>query len=106
MAGRKAFMLYFDYREHLELLTDAERGALLTALFEYAEHGRESELAGAAKMAFSFIRAQLDRDADKYSERCERNRENGAKGRQAAARRRQAGETQNKRTVFREAQKT
>ena len=80
MAGRKAFMLYFDYREHLELLTDAERGALLTALFEYAEHGREGELAGAAKMAFSFIRAQLDRDADKYSERCERNRENGAKG--------------------------
>lgn len=80
MAEQTYFMLYFDYREHLELLTDEERGRLLTALFEYAEHGAVPELSGASKMAFSFIRSQIDRDFARYRERCERNRENGKRG--------------------------
>lgn len=80
MAEQTYFMLYFDYREHLDLLTDEERGRLLTALFEYAEHGTVPELSGASKMAFSFIRSQIDRDFARYQERCERNRENGKRG--------------------------
>lgn len=77
---KKSILLYLDYKEHLTLLPDAERGRLLLALFDYAETGAEPAVEGMAKMAFSFIRAQMDRDAQKYSARCEQNRANGAKG--------------------------
>ena len=80
MADKKSFLLYLDWRQHLEMLTNEERGAFLIALFDYAETGALPALEGMAKMAFSFIRAQLDRDAKKYEERCRINRENGTKG--------------------------
>lgn len=78
--GKKSFMLYYDYREHLELLTDEERGRLLMALMDYGERGELPDLDGAARMAFSFIRAQMDRDAAKYAQKCAKNADNGAKG--------------------------
>lgn len=81
MAGSKSFLFYLDWRQHLEMLTDAERGRLLSALLDYAEAGALPEgIDGAAGMAFSFMRAQLDRDREKYEARCKANRENGLKG--------------------------
>ena len=80
MADQVYFAMYFDYKEHLKLLSHEARGRLLLALFEYAEHGTEPELSGAARMAFSFIRSQIDRDFANYRERCDRNRENGRRG--------------------------
>ena len=77
---KKSFVLYCDYREHLALLTDEERGQLLMGLLDYAETGVEPDLKGAALMAFSFIRAQLDRDAAKYTETVKKRREAGQKG--------------------------
>ena len=66
--AKKGFLLYYDYRKHLALLNDEERGKLLMALLDYGEHGTQPELEGAALMAFSFIQAQMDRDAEKYAE--------------------------------------
>jgi hypothetical protein len=80
MADKKSFLLYTDYRQHLELLSDAERGKLLIALFDYAENSSVPELDGIVKMAFSFIKAQMDRDNKKYGSICKRNQQNGAKG--------------------------
>lgn len=80
MAEKKSFMLYYDYREHLALLTDEERGKLLMALLDYAELGEIDELDGAARMAFSFIRAQIDRDDAKYAETIEKRRIAGRQG--------------------------
>lgn len=65
---KKSFMLYYDYREQLALLTDEERGRLLMAILDYGENGKEPELEGATRMAFSFIRAQMDRDAEKWEQ--------------------------------------
>ena len=53
--AKKGFLLYYDYRKHLALLNDEERGKLLMALLNYGEHGTQPELEGAALMAFSFI---------------------------------------------------
>jgi hypothetical protein len=50
------------------------------ALFDYAELGKEPELEGAALMAFSFIRAQMDRDMAKYAETVQKRREAGRQG--------------------------
>ncbi|MDT3700766.1 MAG: DUF6291 domain-containing protein [Thermincola sp.] len=80
MSVKKSFILYHDYRQHLELLSDEDKGKLLMALFDYSEGGVLPNFDGMARMAFSFIRAQIDRDTDKYSTVCQRNRENGSKG--------------------------
>lgn len=72
---KKSFMLYYDYQEHLNLLTDAEIGRLIIALFEYAECGVFPQLDGMVKMAFSFIRSQIDRDNQKYLDKCARNKQ-------------------------------
>ena len=77
---KKSFVLYYDYRQHLVLLSDEERGQLLMALLDYAENKKEPELKGAALMAFSFIRAQMDRDAAKYAATLEKRREAGKQG--------------------------
>lgn len=77
---KKSFVLYYDYREHLALLNDEERGRLLMALLDYAENGKEPDLEGSALMAFSFIRAQMDRDAAKYAETVRKRREAGRQG--------------------------
>lgn len=78
---KSSFILYPGYRKHLSLLSDADRGKLLMALFDYAESGKLPEFDGAAAaMAFSFIQDQMDRDANKYAAVCERNRKNGSKG--------------------------
>ena len=77
---KKGFVLYYDYRKHLSLLTDEERGKLLIALLDYGEHGTEPELEGAALMAFSFISGQMDRDAEKYAETCKKRSEAGKQG--------------------------
>ena len=77
---QKGFVLYYDYRNHLALLKDEERGKLLIALLDYAENGTEPELEGAALMAFSFIRAQMDRDAAKYAQTVQKRREAGKQG--------------------------
>ena len=88
MAEKNCFTLYKDYTKHFHMLTDEEAGKLIKAIFEY-ENGIEPEgLEGMVAMAFSFISAQLDRDDEKYAEKCQKNRENGSKGgrpRQSAA---------------------
>lgn len=77
---KKAFLLYCDYKQHLELLSAEECGLLFIALLDYADTRKPPKLHGAAAMAFSFIKAQMDRDNEKYEERCNINRENGSKG--------------------------
>lgn len=77
----KGFLMYAEWEEHFSLLSDSESGALVKALIGYCSRGCIPDtLTGAAKMAFSFMKAQIDRDAEKYEDACERNRSNGRKG--------------------------
>ncbi len=76
---QKYFPMYHDYRQHLALLSHEEIGRLLLALLDYSDQGILPKLGGSANMAFSFIKAQIDRDHQKYLQKCEQNRENAAK---------------------------
>ena len=80
MSDKKSFLLYSDYIEHLECLTDEECGILMKSVFRYVGSKDCPELSGAVKMAFSFIKQQLDRDSEKYDRIVERRREAGRKG--------------------------
>ena len=74
-------ILYFEYAEHFDLLSREDRGDLVTAMLEYGMSGVvTTELSTCARMAFSFIKKQMDRDAEKYKEKCKKNSENGSRG--------------------------
>lgn len=85
MDGKKSFVLYYDMRQPLALLTDEQRGKLLLALFDYAESGSVPSFSedGALSMAFSFIRQTLDRDAAVWEEKRRARSEAGQKGAEA-----------------------
>lgn len=76
-----SFLMYLDYEEQFNLLSDEQLGQLIRAIMKY-EKTKEvpEELEGMVKIAFSFIKAQLDRDREKYNDKCEKNRVNGSKG--------------------------
>lgn len=80
MPDKKSFIFYDDWGLSFALLSPEDQSRLLMAILEYHRTGTVSDLDGGAAMAFSFIRAQIDRDSERYIRRCERNRQNGAKG--------------------------
>ena len=80
MADKKSFVLYCDYKKHFALLPAEDQGRLLMAIFDYVETGAEPALEASSLMAFSFIRAQLDRDIEKYKEICRKRKEAGSRG--------------------------
>ena len=79
----KSFMLYADFEGALLNLPLKDRGTLITMIYSYAKRGEIDErlrITTATKMAFEIIRAQLDRDMEKYEEKCRKNSENGRLG--------------------------
>ena len=76
---KKSFVLYQDYKTHISLLSQEQKGYLLDAIFEYNE-GNLIKLDPIVEMAFSFIKTQMDRDSDKYAIELEKRRSAGRKG--------------------------
>ena len=75
-----SFLMYLDYEEQFSLLTDEQLGQLIRAMMEYEKTKQVPQLDGIVKMAFSFIKAQLDRDREKWDEQKQRRREAGKRG--------------------------
>lgn len=75
----KAFVMYADMLSQIEDLNPEQMGNLFKAILVYVGTGETMEMDAVTNMAFKFIRAQIDRDQDKYREKCERNRENAQK---------------------------
>ena len=85
---KNSFVIYHDMRGPLEMLSDEERGRLLSAVFAYSEDGTEPEFTGALLLAFAFVRSALDRDAAAWADKVQKRREAGsAGGKQCAAKR-------------------
>jgi len=76
---KNSFIIYHDYKEHLDMLNDEELGVFFRAIMAYEIDGIMPEFGGMLKMAFSFVKAQLDRDAKKYEEAVEQRRDAGRK---------------------------
>ena len=64
--GRPGIMLYFDIREPLSWLPDADKGKLFDAIMEYGEFGVVPEFQGMLAMAWGFIKPKLDKDEESY----------------------------------------
>ena len=82
MIKKKSFILYADFEDILLRLSLKERGLLISAIYSYVNRGNTDgiQLTQQVELIFSVLRAQLDRDAEKYEKTCKRNVENGKKG--------------------------
>lgn len=80
---KNSFVLYMDYKEDFEALTNEQRGILITAIFEYQESGECYIEDPVVNMAFLHIRRQLNKDNEKYKETKKARSEAGQKGMQS-----------------------
>lgn len=83
--GREYFCGYHSYLESMEALNDAECGRLFRACLTYSRTGAEPELRGNERFVWPGIRAQMDRDREKYQAISDRRAETGRKGGDAKA---------------------
>ena len=75
-----SFLMYLDYEEQFNLLTDEQLGQLMRAIMIYEKTKELPKLEGIVKMAFAFIKQQLDRDNEKWQEERQKRSEAGKKG--------------------------
>lgn len=62
------------------MLSDAQAGKLIKGIYEFACNGVTPQFDdGMVQMAFSFISSAIARDAEKYEEKCRKNKEIAAK---------------------------
>lgn len=81
MSEKKSLLLYYDYQQHFNFLTDEQLGRLIRAMFDYEINRVVPEFdEPVMKMCFSFVKSNLDRDLQKYIDKCSKNSENGKKG--------------------------
>lgn len=67
--------------EAFKELTDMQLGELMRAVFAYASDGTmlSEDADQAVRVAFAFLKADVDAERDSYKRRCERNKENARK---------------------------
>ena len=82
---KKSFILYTDIREALSQLDDATRGKLFLHIVDYVDNGVVPDMELLEKLAFTFIKSQIDRDSAKYQDTCEKRKLAGSKGGKARA---------------------
>ena len=81
LSEKKSLLLYYDYQQHFNFLTDEQTGKIIKAMLSYEINGVFPEFdEPIMQMTFSFIKSNLDRDMQKFLEKCEKNAENGKKG--------------------------
>ena len=72
----KYLKVFVDFADKIELLGDAERGRLFTAMLEYASSGAEPDLRGNERFIWPTAKSEIDRQTESYKARCETNRKN------------------------------
>ena len=68
--AKEYFCAYHSYLKSIRNLSDAECGRLFKALLQYSAGEQLINLQGREGIAFDFICEQIDRDNEKYAERC------------------------------------
>jgi len=74
---------YMTYREAaimFSLMPDEEAAQAIKATVNYYLYGTATDLEGVAGKVFEIMRADIDRNNEKYQEICSRNEQNGKRG--------------------------
>ena len=75
---RKAFLIYYDNKILINRLSDEDAGKLLKSLFVYGEDHIKPDFDDnpALAMVFDMLSLAIDRNAEWYEEKCNKNRKN------------------------------
>lgn len=99
---KSGFIIYNDWKDLLDDLSLEDRGRVFTALFDVADGEDPDKIENpAARMLLKVMSKQMQKDADAYERKCEKNRDNARQRTQANATERkpsQANATERKRT--------
>ena len=73
MSSRKSFLLYKEWSDPINMLSDNQAGKLLKAMYEYWTDGKQPDFNNdpALTMISSFIFSQFKRDEIAYEEKCQ-----------------------------------
>ena len=77
---KRGFVMYPDYEEQIEMLEAEQAKAVFIAILRYAAGKELPEMDLPARLVYTSIRQQIDRDNEKYEKTCEVRREAGRKG--------------------------
>ena len=81
--GLDYFKAYHRYLNAICNLTDSECGRLFRALLEHSAGDMPNNLKGRESVAFDFIAAEIDVEAAKYKELCDKNKANGSQNKRS-----------------------
>lgn len=76
---QKGFIVYGDIKAVIDEMSDDQVAQLFRGMVDYFTEGRAPEFTGVLKFVWIPIQQQMDRDVEKYVEKCERNRANARK---------------------------
>lgn len=74
--SKRGLIVYHDYREKLEDLSNEQIGELFRAMLDYDIDGVEPIFDNELKIAWKFIRINLYENKEKYNNICQRNQQN------------------------------
>ena len=78
---KDTFIVFMEWEENCEDLTDEEFGQLMRAVFQYAKNGEKPSFSDRTMRAcWKPIQQAIDRANEAYEHQCEVNRANGKKG--------------------------
>ena len=77
---KRGFVMYPDYEEQIAMLEAEQAKAVFIAILRYAAGKELPEMDLPARLVYTSIRQQIDRDNEKYERTCEVRREAGRKG--------------------------
>ncbi len=73
-------MTYREAAIMFSLMPDEDAAQAIKATVNYYLYGTAADLEGVAGKVFEIMRADIDRNNEKYQETCSRNAQNGKKG--------------------------
>ena len=73
MSNKPGVMMYFELRPSLDKMSDELAGKLFRIMLEYGETLYEPEIPEGLEIAWPLIRYTLDRDHQRYQNRCTKN---------------------------------
>lgn len=88
MSKRPGVMLYFEIRDAVDELSDAETAKLFRSILNYAQFGEVPDFSGedrVLRIIWANVQRSIDRDTERYEATCEARAAAGAKGGKAKA---------------------
>jgi len=77
MTRKQSFIVYASWEDNLDGLSLKQRGMILNSMFEYSKTGIKPQITDpVVRTAFNGIAAQMELNAAKYADTCEKNAKN------------------------------